>query len=133
MTTPGIPGIAPVSSSSSDGLVAAVSAMVSPSQPSPLVIQMTCTSEPLAALLARGELGRAASACAPGRRGDRRAVWRCTVRRAPGEAREVVLERAVQVPLVAAAGDEPGLGEARERVRDRRALGARRAAPAGGG
>ena len=41
---------------------------------------------------------------------------------APGEGREVVLERAVQVPLVAAAGDEIGLGEPGEGVGDRRPL-----------
>ena len=44
MTTPGMPGIAPVSRSSSDGLVAAVIATVSPSQPSPLVIHTTWTT-----------------------------------------------------------------------------------------
>jgi hypothetical protein len=41
---PGMPGIAPVSRSSSEGLVAAVIEIVSPSQLRPPVIQITCTS-----------------------------------------------------------------------------------------
>ena len=85
----------------------------------------------LAAPLARGEL-RLQHQARAGARDRRGGLGRDGVP-ALGEAREVVVERAVQVPLVAAAGDELGLGEAGERVGDRRALGARRAARAGGG
>ncbi len=115
MITGGAPGKHPRIRSSKLGLRAAVIATESPSQPSPLVSQRTCTGSRSAATMVYAIVRRAL------RRTRRRSLGQR--RLALGQDLELVLEAVVQVEVVGGPGHEPGLREALQRVRDRRALG----------
>ena len=102
--------------------MAAVIATESPSQPSPLVSHRTWTTWRSAMRLPGCELDRRASARPRSADGGDELLDAADV--GLDHRGELLLEAAVQVPLVAVPGDQAGLGEPRQRVRDRRPLGA---------
>ena len=114
----GCPGIAPRSSSSRLGLVAAVSETDSPSQLRPLVSQSTwtirrSTSRPWPVKSTGSPHAPTAASAGTLVAAGARPV---------GERGEVLVGSAVQMQRAVAARDQPGLREPREGVRDRRPL-----------